>query len=114
MTRLLRRSGVTLAPLTLLAACASLTVADTVPLTPSAMDAARAATGSPPAVIGWMRSPSPGATPDLSVLVAMSGGGKRIRLPFGHGALQAFLRAGYPAVPTAAARNHTFASLTRQ
>lgn len=86
MTQLLLRSGITFALLGMLTACASLTVADTVPLTPSEM----AAPGSDRISTGGYRLDAlaaPGATPDLFVLIAMSGGGKR-SASFGYGALK--------------------------
>jgi NTE family protein len=71
----------------LLAGCASLTVTDTTPLTPDE----QAPPGSGLISTGGYRlenlEPPPGYHPDLLVLVAMSGGGKR-SASFGYGALK--------------------------
>ena len=70
----------------LLGACASLTVTDTVPLPPSAlapMDSGNISND------GYRLAAlhAPGYAPDLLVMVAMSGGGKR-SASFGYGALK--------------------------
>ena len=78
----------------LLGACASLTVADTVPLSPSAL----APPDSDSISVGGYRLSAlsaPGYAPDLLVLVAMSGGGKR-SASFGYGALKGMREVSVP------------------
>ena len=79
----------------LLVGCASLTVADTVPLTATEL----APSGSAGISHGGYRlsdlTPQPGQHPDLMVLVAMSGGGKR-SASFGYGALKGMRELSVP------------------
>ena len=79
----------------LLGGCASLTVTDTVPLTSAEL----APAGSIDISKGGYRlsdlAPQPGSHPDLLVLVAMSGGGKR-SASFGYGALKGMRQVSVP------------------
>ena len=79
----------------LLGGCASLTVTDTAPLTPAEL----APAGSIDISKGGYRlsdlAPQPGSHPDLLVLVAMSGGGKR-SASFGYGALKGMRQVSVP------------------
>jgi NTE family protein len=79
----------------LLGGCASLTVTDTTPLQPAEL----APPGSIDISKGGYRlsdlAPQPGAQPDLLVLVAMSGGGKR-SASFGYGALKGMRAVSVP------------------
>ncbi|HTI80541.1 MAG TPA: patatin-like phospholipase family protein [Acetobacteraceae bacterium] len=79
----------------LLGGCASLTVTDTTPLTPAEL----APAGSIDISKGGYRlselAPQPGSHPDLLVLVAMSGGGKR-SASFGYGALKGMRQVSVP------------------
>ncbi len=79
----------------LLGGCASLTATDTVPLTANEL----APSGSAVISRGGYRlsdlAPQPGQHPDLMVLVAMSGGGKR-SASFGYGALKGMREVSVP------------------
>lgn len=92
---LLCRAGAVLLT-ALFSACASLTVTDTVPLPPSAL----APPGAERISLGGYRIDrlaAPGHAPDMMILVAMSGGGKR-SASFAYGALKGMRNIDVPLV----------------